>query len=76
MPASSKLSQEEQVASLKEEMAKAEEKTAAVTGEGNEDIELSEAAGIAEVSDEVASNEVVADEVASDDDSLDMTDFK
>ena len=71
MPASSKLSQEEQVASLKEEMAKAEEKTAAVTGEGNEDTELSEAAGIAE-----ASNEVVADEVASDDDSLDMTDFK
>ena len=74
IPASSKLSQEEP--SLKEEMAKAEEKTAAVTGEGNEDIELSEAAGIAEVSDEVASNEVVADEVASDDDSLDMTDFK
>ena len=71
MPASSKLSQEEQVASLKEEIAKAEEKTAAVTGEGNEDIELSEVAGIAE-----ASNEVVADEVASDDDSLDMTDFK
>ena len=71
MPASSKLSQEEQVASLKEEMAKAEEKTAAVTDEGNEDIELSEVAGIAEVSDEV-----VADEVASDDDSLDMTDFK
>ena len=76
MPASSKLSQEEQVASLKEEMAKAEEKTAAVTDEGNEDIELSEVAGIAEASDEVASNEVVADEVASDDDSLDMTDFK
>ncbi|MDD7704357.1 hypothetical protein [Campylobacter sp.] len=76
MPASSKLTQEEQVASLKEEMAKAEEKTAAVTDEGNEDIELSEAAGIAEASDEVASNEVVADEVASDDDSLDMTDFK
>ena len=74
IPASSKLSQEEP--SLKEEMAKAEEKTAAVTGEGNEDIELSEAAGIAEVSDEVASNEVVSDEVASDDDSLDMTDFK
>ena len=71
MPASSKLSQEEQVASLKEEMAKAEEKTAAVTGEGNEDIELGEVAGIAE-----ASDEVVADEVASDDDSLDMTDFK
>lgn len=66
MPASSKLSQEEQVASLKEEMAKAEEKTAAVTDEGNEDIELSEVAGIAEAS----------DEVASDDDSLDMTDFK
>ncbi|MDD0845806.1 hypothetical protein PTQ33_01530 [Campylobacter sp. 50012-21] len=76
MPASSKLSQEEQVASLKEEMVKAEEKTAAVTGEGNEDIELSEVAEIAEASDEVASNEVVADEVASDDDSLDMTDFK
>ena len=71
MPASSKLSQEERVASLKEEMAKAEEKTAAVTGEGNEDTELSEVAGIAEVSDEV-----VADEVASDDDSLDMSDFK
>ena len=71
MPASSKLTQEEQVASLKEEMAKAEEKTAAVTDEGNEDIELSEETGIAE-----ASNEVVADEVASDDDSLDMTDFK
>ena len=71
MPASSKLSQEEQVASLKEEMAKAEEKTAAVTGEGNEDIELSEEAGIAE-----ASDEVVTDEIASDDDSLDMTDFK
>ena len=71
MPASSKLSQEEQVASLKEEMAKAEEKTAAVTDEGNEDIELSEVAGIAE-----ASDEVVADEAASDDDSLDMTDFK
>ena len=71
IPASSKLSQEEQVASLKEEMVKAEEKTAAVTGEGNEDIELSEVAGIAE-----ASNEVGADEVASDDDSLDMTDFK
>ena len=76
MPASSKLSQEEQVASLKEEMAKAEEKTAAVTDEGNEDIELSEETGIAEASNEVASNEVVADEVASDDDSLDMTDFK
>ncbi|MDO2410081.1 hypothetical protein [Campylobacter magnus] len=71
MPASSKLSQEEQVASLKEEMVKAEDKTAAVTGEGNEDIELSEVAGIAE-----ASNEVGADEIASDDDSLDMTDFK
>ena len=69
MPASSKLSQEEP--SLKEEMAKAEDKTAAVTDEGNEDIELSEVAGIAE-----ASNEAVADEVASDDDSLDMTDFK
>ena len=68
-PASSKLSQEEP--SLKEEMAKAEEKTAAVTDEGNEDIELSEETGIAEVS-----NEVGADEVASDDDSLDMTDFK
>ncbi|MCI7247713.1 MAG: hypothetical protein MR481_07335 [Campylobacter sp.] len=74
MPASSKLSQEEP--SLKEEMVKAEEKTAAVTDEGNEDIELSEVAGIAEASDEIASNEVVADEVASDDDSLDMTDFK
>ena len=71
MPASSKLSQEEQVASLKEEMEKAEEKTATVTDEGNEDIELSEVAGIAEASDEVASNEV-----ASDNDSLDMTDFK
>ncbi|MDD0855409.1 midas domain-containing protein [Campylobacter magnus] len=71
MSASSKLSQEEQVASLKEEMAKAEEKTAAVTDEGNEDIELSEAAGIAE-----ASDEIVADEAANDDDSLDMTDFK
>ena len=69
MPASSKLSQEEP--SLKEEMVKAEEKTAAVTDEGNEDIELNEETGIAE-----ASNEVVADEVASDDDSLDMTDFK
>ena len=79
--ASSKLSQEEQVTSLKEEMAKAEEKTAAVTDEGNGDIELSEETGIAEASDEVASDEivadeVVADEVASDDDSLDMTDFK
>ena len=74
MPASSKLSQEEQVASLKEEMAKAEEKTAAVTDEGNEDIELSEVAD--DGADEVASDEVVADEVASDDDSLDMTDFK
>nr|WP_321310794.1 hypothetical protein [uncultured Campylobacter sp.] len=63
MPASSKLSQE-QVASLKEEMVKAEEKTAAVTDEGNEDIELSEVADDG------------ADEVASDDDSLDMTDFK
>ena len=69
MPASSKLSQEEP--SLKEEMAKAEEKTAAVTDEGNEDLELNEETGIAE-----ASNEVGADEVASDDDSLDMTDFK
>ena len=74
MPVSSKLSQEEP--SLKEEMVKAEEKTAAVTDEGNEDIELSEETGIAEASNEVASNEVVADEVASDDDSLDMTDFK
>ncbi|MDY4830891.1 MAG: hypothetical protein SO164_08825 [Campylobacter sp.] len=66
MPASSKLSQEERIASLKEEIAKAEEKTAAVTGEplGNEDIELSEVA------------DDRADEVASDDDSLDMTDFK
>ena len=66
MPASSKLSQEERIASLKEEIAKAEEKTAAVTGEplGNEDIELSEVA------------DDRADEVASDDNSLDMTDFK
>ena len=76
IPTSSKLSQEEQVASPKEEMAKAEEKTAAVTDEGNEDTELSEETGIAEASNEVASNEVVTDEVASDDDSLDMTDFK
>ena len=81
IPTSSKLSQEEQVASPKEEMAKAEEKTAAVTDEGNEDTELSEETGIAEASNEVASNEVasnevVADEVASDNDSLDMTDFK
>ena len=75
MPASSKLSQEP-IASLKEEMAKAEDKTAAVTDEGNGDIELSEETGIAEASNEVASNEVVADEAASDDDSLDMTDFK
>ena len=80
MPASSKLSQEP-IASLKEEMAKAEDKTAAVTDEGNGDIELSEETGIAEASNEVASNEVasnevVADEVASDNDSLDMTDFK
>lgn len=74
MPVSSKLSQEEP--SLKEEMVKAEEKTAAVTDEGNEDIELSEETGIAEASNEVASDEIVADEVASDDDSLDMTDFK
>ncbi|MDY5384450.1 MAG: hypothetical protein SPG65_04955 [Campylobacter sp.] len=46
MPAFSKLSQEERIDSLKEKMAKAEEKTAAVTGEplGNEDIELSEVA--------------------------------
>lgn len=66
IPASSKLSQEERIASLKEEMAKAEEKTAAVTGEplGNEDIELSEVADDG------------ADEIASDNDSLDMTDFK
>ena len=66
MPASSKLSQEERIASLKEEIAKAEEKTAAVAGEplGNEDIELSEVADDG------------ADEIASDDDSLDMTDFK
>ncbi|MDY4155158.1 hypothetical protein [Campylobacter sp.] len=66
MPASSKLSQEERIASLKEEMAKAEDKTAAVTGEplGNEDIELSE------VTDDRA------DEIASDNDSLNMTDFK
>ena len=67
IPASSKLSQEEP--SLKEEMAKAEEKTAAVTGEGNEDIELSEVA-------DDGADEVASDEVASDDDSLDMTDFK
>ena len=66
MPASSKLSQEERIASLKEEIAKAEEKTAAVAGEplGNEDIEFSEVADDG------------ADEIASDDDSLDMTDFK
>ena len=66
MPASSKLSQEERIDRLKEEMAKAEEKTAAVTGEplGNEDIELSEVADDG------------ADEIASDNDSLDMTDFK
>ncbi|MCI7549485.1 MAG: hypothetical protein MSA33_03420 [Campylobacter sp.] len=66
MPASSKLSQEERIASLKEEIAKAEEKTAAVTGEplGNEDIELSEVADDG------------ADEIASDNDSLNMTDFK
>ena len=64
MPASSKLSQEEQVASLKEEMVKADEKTAAVTDEGNEDIELSEVADDG------------ADEIASDNDSLDMSDFK
>ena len=69
MPASSKLNQEEQVASLKEEMVKAEEKTAAVTGEGNEDIELSEVA-------DDGADEVASDEVASDDDSLDMIDFK
>ena len=50
-------------------MAKAEEKTAAVTGEGNEDIELSEVA-------DDGADEVASDEVASDDDSLDMTDFK
>lgn len=66
MPASSKLSQEERIASLKEEIAKAEEKTAAVTGEplGNKDIELSEVA------------DDRADEIASDNDSLNMTDFK
>ena len=68
MPASSKLSQEP-ITSLKEEMAKAEEKTAAVTGEGNEDTELSEVA-------DDGADEVASDEVASDDDSLDMTDFK
>ncbi|MCI6695551.1 MAG: hypothetical protein MR469_07940 [Campylobacter sp.] len=58
MPASSKLSQEERIASLKEEIAKAEEKTAAVAGEllGNEDIEFSEVADDG------------ADEIASDDD--------
>ncbi|MDY3667949.1 MAG: hypothetical protein SO039_00095, partial [Campylobacter sp.] len=66
MPASSKLSQEERIASLKEEIAKAEEKTAAVTGEplGNKDIELSEVADDG------------ADEIASDNDSLNMNDFK
>ncbi|MDD6925940.1 MAG: hypothetical protein PUI79_07205, partial [Campylobacteraceae bacterium] len=66
MPASSKLSQEERIASLKEEIAKAEEKTAAVTGEplGNKDIELSEVADDG------------ADEIASDNDSLNMSDFK
>ena len=66
MPASSKLSQEERIASLKEEIAKADEKTAAVTGEplGNKDIELSEVA------------DDRADEVASDNDSLNMSDFK
>ena len=68
MPASSKLSQEP-IASLKEEMAKAEDKTAAVTDEGNGDIELSEVA-------DDGADEVASDEVASDDDSLDMTDFK
>ena len=67
--ASSELSQEEQVASLKEETVKAEDKTAAVMDEGNEDVELSE------VTDDGA-DEVASDEVASDDDSLDMTDFK
>ena len=66
MPASSKLSQEERIARLKEEMVKAGEKTAAVSGDplGDEDIELSEVADDG------------ADEIASDDDSLDMTDFK
>ena len=60
MPASSKLSQEERIDRLKEEMAKAEEKTAAVAGEplGNEDIELSEVADDG------------ADEIASDDDDI------
>ena len=64
-PASSKLSQEERIDRLKEEIAKAEEKTAAVMGEplGNEDIEL-------------RADEVVADEIASDNDNLDMMDFK
>ncbi|MDY5115225.1 MAG: hypothetical protein SPE49_04550 [Campylobacter sp.] len=66
MPASSKLSQEERIARLKEEMVKAGEKTAAVAGEplGDEDIELSEVADDG------------ADEIASDDDSLNMSDFK
>ena len=59
MPASSKLSQEERIASLKEEIAKAEEKTAAVTGEplGNEDIELSEVAD--DGADEIASDDEI-----------------
>ena len=64
-PASSKLSQEERIDRLKEEILKAEEKTAAVTGEplDNEDIEL-------------MADEVEADEIASDNDNLDMRDFK
>ena len=74
MSASNKLSQEEQVATLKEEIAKAEEKTAAVGGEGNEDIELSEATEIAEASDEVVADEIVADEVANDDDIAGISD--
>ncbi|MCI6299511.1 MAG: hypothetical protein MR582_07770, partial [Campylobacter sp.] len=77
MPASSKLSQEERIASLKEEIAKAEEKTAAVTGEplGNEDIELSEVADdgadeiasdddIAKTSDEISEIRGVSDEIS------------
>nr|WP_321317102.1 hypothetical protein [uncultured Campylobacter sp.] len=66
IPASSKLSQEERIDRLKEEILKAEEKTAAVAGEplGNKDIELSEVADDG------------ADEIASDNDSLDMSDFK
>ncbi|MCI6662158.1 hypothetical protein, partial [Campylobacter sp.] len=77
MPTSSKLSQEERIASLKEEIAKAEEKTAAVTGEplGNKDIELSEVADdgadeiasdddIAKTSDEISEIRGVSDEIS------------